>query len=295
MMRQRRWTREQIILAWVISVAFHAAVLILVCGGVKIIELSQPAVEQFDTRVPGADLPDEVAFDVSDPRPRVRSAPVSPKEAPTQPPRKELVSSMPAPKNDPSPKAWTTPVPGDRSSDGSDKLPAPSARALHSPVNPGKSIVYVVDRSSSMGTGGKLAQAIACIRLSLRELSPDARFLVVAYHSNAEVLNDGEDLVAATPANIATAEAALEELTPIGGSEHLTGLRKGLSFQPDALFVLTDADDLKADHLRIITAANRRTVIYPVLFGAPRNGANSPFDALARQNRGVTQVIASRP
>lgn len=147
-----------------------------------------------------------------------------------------------------------------------------------------------------MGRGGKLAQAVACIRLSLRELAPDACFQVVMYHSRAETLAVGRgDLIAATPANVAAAEAELKSLTAEGSSNHGAAMQKGLLLQPESLFVLTDADDLRADHLRLVTAINRgRTSIHPVLFGTPRDVADSPFAALAEKNRGKSRVIAQQ-
>ena len=296
-MRQRRWSREQVVLAWIVSIALHVAVIILLYGTTHV-SRGRPG-DRIDTRVEaGPELSDEVAFLIEEERPRQpQTRPAVAKEQPPMSVASAMEETVRAPAQQDSAGNASNPDKTGTAAPSSTGAALPMGRALHYPLHPGKSVVYVLDHSASMGVAGKLEQAVACIRLSLRESSPEVRFQIVAYCSDVEVLaGSGEDLVAATPANIAAAEASLKSLVPEGASSHLSGLRKGLSFQPDALFILTDADDLKADHLRAVGNMNRgRTHIYPVLFGAARNGADSPFHALAHQNGGQLQVMASQP
>jgi hypothetical protein len=165
---------------------------------------------------------------------------------------------------------------------------------LHTSVKAGKSIVYVLDCSSSMGRGQKLKEACAALLASLEQLGPEAEFQIVLYHSSAEKLpiRGSTELVPASIENQVAVREALKQLTAQGTSKHVEGLKKALLLRPSAIFLLTDADDLTEEHLITIGLLNRsQTVIYPVLFGqAERLTRNSLLDRLAQANRG--RVIA---
>src|SRR5262249_55239124 len=143
---------------------------------------------------------------------------------------------------------------------------------------PGFSIVYVLDRSGSMGRDRKLNHAIDSLRSSLRQLASDVRFQIVAYDSRADVLRIGHstDLVFASPANIEDAQEQLQALNGEGSSRHLEGLRTGLSMQPDLLILITDADDLTAKEVQQVKKWNARgTSIHAVLVGSSGESAAS--------------------
>jgi hypothetical protein len=50
----------------------------------------------------------------------------------------------------------------------------------------------------------------------------------------------------------------MADLVPEGQNDHLAGLREALELRPDAICLLTDADDLTMRQVRDITAVNRR-------------------------------------
>ncbi len=152
-----------------------------------------------------------------------------------------------------------------------------------------RSVVYVIDRSSSMGFNGLLAAAVRELRASLGRLSPDARFQVIVYHDRSELLLPGpHELLPASLENVRRAGLACDAIRAEGGTEHLSALRLALSLNPEAIFFLTDADDLKDEDRREVTRLNRgRAVIHTIeLTAAHRGRPEMPLQVLARENRG---------
>src|SRR5262249_4996728 len=78
-----------------------------------------------------------------------------------------------------------------------------------------QSVVFVIDRPTSMALNGALAVARRELCRCLEGLPETARFQVVVYNRHAETLPlGGADLVPATPANVRRAVFLLEELQP---------------------------------------------------------------------------------
>lgn len=150
-----------------------------------------------------------------------------------------------------------------------------TSRPLHGKLKAGKTIVYAIDRSSSMGIDGLLASAAQAIKDSLEQLDPDARFQIVAY-------NGGAISVSATPllandANIKRANRWLDELIAEGSSNHVSGLRESLAHHPDALFLLTDADDFDGKDVRTIRPLFRERVYLIVAILGTRSSSDESF------------------
>ena len=104
-----------------------------------------------------------------------------------------------------------------------------------------------------MGEWGKFDAARGALIATLR-LQPEAvRFQVVVYSGNASLPLRGAPgaCLPATPGNIAKAIEALQALAaPSGRSNHAEGVRSALTFRPDIVLILTDADDLPGTQLR---------------------------------------------
>jgi hypothetical protein len=153
----------------------------------------------------------------------------------------------------------------------------------------GNSVVFVIDRSASMGLDGRFERARREIAASLRRLPPNARFQVIAYHRSTELLA-GPGLVLATMESVEAGLSALERLIPEGGTDHSKALRTAMALQPDVICFLTDDDDLTADQVREITRLNRsKASIHALCFIDPFGDSSMPL--LAKQNRGVFRVV----
>jgi hypothetical protein len=159
----------------------------------------------------------------------------------------------------------------------------------------GQRIVYVIDRSSSMGETGAFALAKRELHASLARLLPEARFQVIAYNRSAEPLrlNGQGGLLPATLENKRQAALRIDALRAEGGTEHLTALQQALRLQPDVLFLLTDADALTDDQVRTITHFNQgRTVIHTIeLTTSHSTSTVTPLQLLARENRGIYRAV----
>lgn len=152
-----------------------------------------------------------------------------------------------------------------------------------------RSVVYVVDRSVSMGLHGALALARREVIASLRRLPPTARFQIIAYNREAEPLAiDGRAGMLAPDENTLRQTAdALSALRAAGGTDDGRALRCGIAFHPDILYFLTDADDVSLDDVRTVTRLNnRRTVIHTVELSGGASGPNGPLHRLAADNGG---------
>jgi len=94
-----------------------------------------------------------------------------------------------------------------------------------------------------MGEFGKLALARAALVSTLQRQPADVRFQVFTYNSAARSVFPGI-CVAASPANIASAEAGLANLKAAGRSNHVEAVRAAVTLRPDVIVLLTDAPDL---------------------------------------------------
>jgi hypothetical protein len=169
---------------------------------------------------------------------------------------------------------------------------AGGAGAIFQVGRPARSVVYVIDRSSSMG-GGLLAAAVRELRASLAQLPPTTQFQVVVYHDQAAPLVPVRGLLPATAENVAHAADALTNLNPEGGTNHLRALQLALTFGAEVIYLLTDADDLRDEDRREVTRLNRgRSIIHTIeLNTANRDRADMPLQVLARENGGRYQAV----
>jgi hypothetical protein len=157
------------------------------------------------------------------------------------------------------------------------------------------SVVYVLDRSVSMGMDDKLDIACRELIAGLRRLPPTARFQIVAYNRCAEplVIDGRIDLLPAEPALIEKAALQVEQLSASGESDHVRALCRALALHPDVLFFVTDADALTIQQVAQITNRNASTIIHAIEMtrrrGLDRDG---PLARLAHDNRGTYRRVS---
>jgi hypothetical protein len=152
----------------------------------------------------------------------------------------------------------------------------------------GRTIVYVLDRSSSMGPDRQLQRAIAVVKSSLEELGPDTRFQIVAY--NRQPTSMASQPVPPTTAARDRAESWLAALVAEGSSNHKGAFQEALSMRPDEVYLLTDADDLEESDLRGV-ALRTPVRISAAVFGGNRPAVGTPLERLAARTGGSVRYV----
>ncbi len=193
------------------------------------------------------------------------------------------------------------PLPGKPLASDGNGSDHPAADAAGSPLfllpATAGSVVYVIDRSVSMGLDRKLDFARRELIASLRRLPRSVRFQVIAYNDSAETLFlDGRgDLLPSEPAIVEKAVASLRGLEAAGPSRHFAALCRGLDLHPDVLYFLTDADNLTPEVVSAVTQRNRGSVIHTIELTHRRaSQAHGPLAQLAHDNRGTYLPIVIR-
>jgi hypothetical protein len=146
--------------------------------------------------------------------------------------------------------------------------PSPSPRSGSLPTEPaGRSVVYLFDRSLSMGLGNTLTPARRELRACLESLPSTCRFQVIPYNLQAEplFLQGRQDLVLAEPSLVRHALAQLDNLRAESGTNHLRALKRGLQLRPDALYLITDSLDMPEESLAEVRRLNQKPTTIHVL------------------------------
>jgi hypothetical protein len=157
-----------------------------------------------------------------------------------------------------------------------------------------RSVVYLLDRSTSMGLHGALAVGRREVLASLKSLRPGTFFQVIPYNRQAAplVLGGRAGLVPLDPDRYKQAEQTLLSLAPSGSTDHVRALQCGLRLLPDVLFLVTDADDMMLEDVAHVTAGNkRRTILHAVELTSRRPRADSPLQRLAADNGGTCRRV----
>jgi hypothetical protein len=162
-------------------------------------------------------------------------------------------------------------------------------------VDSGTNFVYVIDCSGSMGDFDALEFAKAELLASLQALTPKQKFQVIFYSERAASMNlpgSGTQMVAGTDVNRNKAKQQIKKARPMQGTRHMPALLAALRYEPDVIFLLTDAQDvyLQRNELEKIKRMNRSNArIHCIEFGKGKElkGDDNSFKQLARQNSGT--------
>ncbi|MFO0955872.1 MAG: VWA domain-containing protein [Isosphaeraceae bacterium] len=156
-----------------------------------------------------------------------------------------------------------------------------------------RNIVYVIDRSGSMTNSNSLAIAKRELLDSVDELGEESRFAVVFYDTRP-AFADSDAMAPASADHKARLHAKLASIEPDGGTDHKAALFAALRLRPEAVFFLTDADqmtDPESDEIRD-RASRSGTRIHAVEFGAgPAVVSSRPLRRLAVETRGTYRYI----
>jgi hypothetical protein len=155
----------------------------------------------------------------------------------------------------------------------------------------GRSFVFAIDRSKSMGGDGLNALAAARSELAraVLHLTGRHRFQIIAYNHTC-VYYKTTRLIAASEENRAGIPAFIDGLADFGGTAHEMVLRAALGMEPEAVFLLTDGGDPHLNDIQlknIQKLAQGRTTIHCIQFGFGAPGEGESFlRQLAEQNGG---------
>jgi hypothetical protein len=191
-------------------------------------------------------------------------------------------------------------------------LAAAGARIAAAPPSPGESrtgifgleasgnrFVYVFDRSASMGEpGGRpLERAKAELLASIEALGESRQFHVIFYNDRLTVFapsgNRGRPVFADDDTKRGV-RRFVEEIGADGGTRHYEAVSAALKLAPDAIFVLTDADekdDLAEDEVRRLTRSLGRARIMVVQFGGGEDRRSPRLARLAAESGGAYKVV----
>lgn len=164
------------------------------------------------------------------------------------------------------------------------------------PAATGRSFVFVIDRSASMGGSGlgAIQAAAGELKAHLGRLSDQQTFQVVAYNQSSVYFTEG-GLVPASADNQRRLVKFVEDMAAYGQTEHTRGLLAALRLKPEVIFLLTDAGDpiMKPADLRLIREVTRgRTSIHCLHFGRGESDSAENFmQRLATENRGSYTYI----
>ncbi len=159
----------------------------------------------------------------------------------------------------------------------------------------GSKFVYVIDRSGSMYERDRFGAAKRELVASLAKLPQEAKFQILFYNLNSDVLVQSMSprLHFATDQNKTLALREMEKVIPEGGTNHLRALRRAVDLQPDVIFFLTDADDLRAGEVKEVTDWNKdRAKIHTIAFGiGPEVEGENRMRELADRNGGSYRYV----
>ncbi len=156
------------------------------------------------------------------------------------------------------------------------------------PINAQK-MVFIIDISASM-RGAKMAAAQRELANVIANLSEDAYFNVVAFHTNVFVWHD--KLVKATPENKRQAASYVANLQPDMFTGTFDALQAATVFEPEAIYMVTDGEPTtgkvvaQGEIVAIVSQANRATRISIYTIGIAAQAAHEFLQALSGNNWG---------
>jgi von Willebrand factor type A domain len=156
----------------------------------------------------------------------------------------------------------------------------------------GNKFIYLFDRSSSM-EGAPLAAAKRQLLESLGSLEGVHQFHIIFFNTKTQsfdITGGGRRIAFATDRNKKLAANFVGGISADGGTDRLTALKQAISFAPDVIFFLTDADDpMSHSELAEIARDNERVqaAICVIEFGRRQSPSPGNFlSELARQSGG---------
>lgn len=162
----------------------------------------------------------------------------------------------------------------------------------------GRRVVYVLDRSASMGSGdaSPLAASKRELLRSLAALSQVQQFHLIFYNHRPRLFSPtggSGRLVFATDENRRGAESFVESIRSDGGTDHAEAIRAATRLGPDLVFMVTDGDgrdDIAVDDLDRLERLLGGTKLVVIQFAAGEGGSPRLAE-LARRSGGSSKTV----
>jgi hypothetical protein len=156
----------------------------------------------------------------------------------------------------------------------------------------GRNFVYVVDRSGSMGSQGKLKAAKEELVRSIGDLTPRQKFFIIFYDSGCYPM-PANGLVMATEENKALCLPWIESIGPGTSTQPEEAMVLALGLRPDAVWLLSDGDFTNRDSaINTINNANMnvRAQIHTIVYHNPTGQGRFDLESIAKNNRGTCTI-----
>lgn len=160
----------------------------------------------------------------------------------------------------------------------------------------GRSFVFVIDRSFSMGNQGLgvIHEAKKQLSSAIRQLEPHHQFQIVGYHETTHSMLRRQ-LLPASEANKQAVAGHIGSMAAFGSTNHENGLIAAAAFKPDVIVLITDGGhpELNGGQLKSIKQlAPRGCQIHCIQFGmGPLQKPTNFMTRMAAQNDGSFRYI----
>ena len=155
----------------------------------------------------------------------------------------------------------------------------------------GKRFVFVIDKSGSMNSQGRLGKAKRELIATLQSLKPDTRFMVYFFDHIADPM-PVRAMMAATPENVAWAARWIEGRDVGGSTDPSDALRLTFSLKPDTVWLLTDGQFADEDELLgQIRSANPQSAIRINTVAFKDKSGEAVLKQIAAENDGTYRFV----
>ena len=160
----------------------------------------------------------------------------------------------------------------------------------------GRSFLFLLDRSSSMGSKGLGVVQVARKELTaaIEKLDSHHKFQILGYNSGTTPMR-APRLLSASKENKLEVPKFIGNMAAYGPTNHMAGLMSAISYRPDVIVFLTDGGSPGLNELelkKIRNAARGQTQIHCVQFGLGAKRHEDEFmGLLAAQNGGTFRYV----
>jgi len=160
----------------------------------------------------------------------------------------------------------------------------------------GRSFLFLLDRSKSMGSGrlGVMQAARRELARAIDQLEDHHKFQILGYHTQTVPMKVPR-LLDATDEHKRAVPEFIANMAAFGATKHESGLLSAIAYRPDVIVFMTDGDLpalTQSQLLKIKRAAGGQIQIHCIQFGLGGQRSEGNFmETLARENRGTFRYV----